>query len=432
VPTVTICSSQFQYLAETEAKIRGVPWLPLLVLPHPFAGRSEAELESRASAVLPDVIRLFTQSSPEMKTDALTVAEDDQRPSTVMDNRHEGEHLEVSGDPEDAWSAFEVRGWGDGLPIIPPTPERLDRFLAAASGDPDEVIAVIPPRNGMATRRTIAINAVMAGCLPEHVPIVVAALRAVVRPPFLLWTIQTTTNPVAPMITVSGPGAQRVGLNSGYNALGQGWRANMTIGRCLRLLLTNVGGGTPGGVDRASHGQPGKLSMCFAEDSAGSPWRPYHVRRGLDPSTTAVTVFAAGPPHNVLDTGCTHPDETLALLGDAICAAGSNNFYWGGEPLIILNAERARFLGSIGYTLENIQEQLYARARIPQGSYSGGAIEILRLMRDNDPAWSDGSDLTAAASPGSIQLVVAGGAGRHCVFVPTFFAIPAITEVVES
>ena len=193
---------------------------------------------------------------------------------------------------------YRERGWTDGLPIVPPTEIAVLEFLNATDRDPREVIGVLPPRQGEATVERIAANAVMAGCCPEYFPVVLAAIEALADPLFNLDSVQATTHPVAPLIVVNGPIVREIGLNGGYNAFGQGCRANVTIGRAVRLVLMNVGGGLPGSGDRATQGSPAKLAYCVAENEAGSPWEPLHVEAGFPRDASVVTVFGCEGPHN--------------------------------------------------------------------------------------------------------------------------------------
>ena len=196
------------------------------------------------------------------------------------------------GDSEDDVEAVFERGWSDGLPVVPPTPERVARMLTGTARDADEVVAVVPPDLVECTVEKVAINAVMAGCRPEYLPVVLAAVEAACTDEFNMHGLLATTWFSGPVVIVNGPIARAIGMNSGVNALGQGNRANATIGRALQLVIRNVGGGRPGGVDRATLGNPGKYTFCFAEDEAGSPWEPLHVERGLAPDASAVTLFA--------------------------------------------------------------------------------------------------------------------------------------------
>jgi len=181
---------------------------------------------------------------------------------------------------------YQDQGWTDGLPIVPPTDEDLREFLRFTDRAPREVVAVLPPRQGEATVERIAINAIMAGCRPEYLPVVITAVEALADPAFNLDSIQATTHPVAPLIIVNGPIAKEVGINAGYNAFGQGFRANLTIGRAIRLLLMNVGGGLPGTGDRATQGSPAKIAYCVAENEDANPWEPLHVEHGYSPETS--------------------------------------------------------------------------------------------------------------------------------------------------
>ena len=176
------------------------------------------------------------------------------------------------------------QGWTDGLPVVPPTRERIDEFVAALGGDPAFVECKVPPRHGNLSREVLAINMVMAGCKPEYAPVVRAAMLALTAKAFNLNGVQATTHMAAPLLIVNGPLASAIGMNGDCNAFGSGNRANATIGRALRLVLLNVGGGRPGDLDKSTLGHPGKYTYCVAENEAASPWAPYHVEKGFDPA----------------------------------------------------------------------------------------------------------------------------------------------------
>ena len=201
--------------------------------------------------------------------------------------------FEAPDDIEAVNRLYHERRWTDGLPVIPPTVERVARMVESARRPPAEIVASIAPGFGAASIERIAINAVMAGCEPAHLPAVIAAVEAVAAPEFNLQGIQATTNPVAVWIIVNGPAARRLGVNGSFNCLGQGTRANAAIGRALRLVLQNIGGALPGEMDRATHGQPGKYSFCCAENEAANPWEPLHVERGFGRDVSTVTVVGA-------------------------------------------------------------------------------------------------------------------------------------------
>ena len=206
---------------------------------------------------------------------------------------------------------FYDHGWTDGLPIVPPTPVRVDAILKGMPAhDAEALISIVPPKMGRATLRQVAVNAVMAGCKPEYLPVVVAALRAVAEPAYGLAHRQTTTHAGAPLIIVNGPIVQQLRINCGTGLFGPGWRANATIGRALRLVLVNIGGAGPG-VDASQTGHPGKYTYCIGEYEAANPWGPLHVTRGFKREQNVVTVVNAEAPHSMTENVQTEPNEII-------------------------------------------------------------------------------------------------------------------------
>ncbi|ETW94346.1 MAG: hypothetical protein ETSY1_35235 [Candidatus Entotheonella factor] len=212
--------------------------------------------------------------------------------------------IELSDDFEAFNDYAMAQGWSDGLPLIPPTEARVERMLQGYERTSGSVIAHLPVEEAPCTVEKLAINAVMAGCKPSYMPLLIATVQAVVDPAFNLTAIQATTNPVTPMIIVNGPIRQQLGINSGYGCFGPGWQANATIGRALRLLLINVGGAVPGVQDMSVMGQPGKYTMCVGENEEESPWEPLHVERGLQPRQSAVTVVGISGCFNIWHPRC--------------------------------------------------------------------------------------------------------------------------------
>ena len=206
------------------------------------------------------------------------------------------------------------RGWTDGLPVVPPTEARVLRMLGGTTRAPDEVVAVVPPDLVPCTVEKVAVNAVMAGCRPEYLPVVLACVEAACTDEFNIHGVLATTMPVGPVVIVNGPVRRALGMNSGVNALGQGNRANSTIGRALQLVVRNVGGGRPGGVDRATLGSPAKVSFCFPEDEEGSPWTPLSADRGFAPGTSTVTLFPGEAPRSVVDQLSRDPESLARSL----------------------------------------------------------------------------------------------------------------------
>ncbi len=253
-------------------------------------------------------------------------------------------------------------GWTDGLPVVPPTAPAVERILEYLGRDPGEVVGIIPPRQGIATVETVAINCVMAGCLPAHAPIVVAALEAMSTPAFNLNGVQTTTNSCAPLVMVSGPAVRRLGFNTADCALGHGSRANGAVGRAVRLILWNVGGGRPGDPCRTTHGHPGYWSFCVAEDPETNPWEPLHVSRGFSADETVVTVTAVDAPH-ATNTGAllNPPDDILYVIADAMAGLGHNTIL-GGDTVLVLGPMAAHALARGGYTKRGVVDALVDRA----------------------------------------------------------------------
>ena len=337
----------------------------------------------------------------------------------------------LADDVDDVFDYFDSHGLGDGLPIVPPTPRRVAAFLDHLGDrygwNADDVIAVLPPSMGMATVEKIVINSVMAGCRPEHVPLVAAAIRAVADPRFNARSIQVTSNPAAVMVLVNGPIRNDVGINSGANCMGQGTRANVTIGRAVRLLLLNIGGSKVGVVDKAVHGFPGKISFCFGENEEDSPWNPLHVDLGFEPEQSTVTVVAAHGTSNILTHGRPIAADLLPALAYGMVNPGANNFtQGGGEPHLVLNPSHAQALAADGVTKRTLQSYLYETARVPLDWYTAREREVSRM----DEHAIEGK-MPITDDPANIIVTVAGIAGSHSTFIPTFADSRMVTIAVE-
>ena len=313
---------------------------------------------------------------------------------------------------------YQERGWTDGLPIVPPTEAAVREFLGFADREPREVVGVLPPRQGEATVERIAVNAVMAGCRPEYFPVLLAAIEALADPAFNLDSIQATTHPVAPLLVVNGPIAREIGLNAGYNAFGQGARANVTIGRAVRLVLMNVGGGLPGTGDRATQGSPAKLAYCVAENEAESPWEPLHVEAGLAPDVSTVTAFGCEGPHNIQDHYSATGEGVLRTVAGAMGQAGSNNLLAAGWPLLALGPEHAATIARDGFTKRQVKEFLFEHARFPLARL-GPEYRRYQVER-RDAADAPDTMLPIVRAPEDLGVIVVGGAGKHSSWQPSF------------
>jgi hypothetical protein len=312
---------------------------------------------------------------------------------------------------------YQDQGWTDGLPIVPPTEEDLRAFLRYTDRAPREVVAVLPPRQGEATVERIAINAVMAGCRPEYLPVIVAAVEALADPVFNLDSIQATTHPVAPLIIVNGPIAKELGINAGYNAFGQGFRANVTIGRAIRLLLMNVGGGLPGTGDRATQGSPAKIASCVAENEEASPWEPLHVEHGFPAEVSTVTAIGCEGPHNIQDHFSYSGLGILKVIAGAMGQAGSNNILAGGHPLLALGPEHAATIARDGFSKRQVKEFLVEHARFPLARLGD---EYRKHLIGRGAKDAPDTMMPAVRSVEELTVIVVGGAGKHSCWQPTF------------
>ncbi len=276
---------------------------------------------------------------------------------------------------EDEFEAMHDRGWSDGLPLVPPTPERVIRMLGGTTRPPDDVVAIVPPDLVEATVEKVAVNAVMAGCLPEHLPVVLAAVEAVCTDEFNMHGVLATTMGVGPILVVNGPIRHELGMNSGINVLGQGNRANATIGRALQLTIRNVGGGVPGEIDRATHGNPGKLGLCFAEDEEGSPFTPLSVARGFDAGVDTVTAFCGEAPRIIFDQMSRTPEALTSSMA-SVLLANVHPRITGMDTMVVVCPEHADRFRAAGWDRERFESELTARLDVEVDSILRGVDGI--------------------------------------------------------
>jgi len=319
--------------------------------------------------------------------------------------------LEAGAVTELMTTAYEYaydQGWTDGLPIIPPTPDAVERFVAASNRTVEEIIGIIPPRKGQATVEVIAVNAVMAGCRPEYMPVIIAALEGLTDRGFPLEFIQVTTNPMTPFLLINGPIRQRLDINSGTGCLGPGWRANATIGRAIRLILQNVGGALPGVYSKASFASPLRYSFICGENEEENPWTPFHVDQGFNRHDSTVTVFKASNYCNISGGEGVGPDEILRQI-----ASNMPPMYGGGDgALLLLGVNHARSLHEAGVTKRDIQERLWLQARVSDDHFAAdfAAMEHAVGRGGEGMVWR-------TQGPERIHVVVAGGAGPQDVYI---------------
>ena len=314
---------------------------------------------------------------------------------------------------------FYERGWTDGLPIVPPTETRIKAMLLGMPGhDADELISIVPPKMGRATMRQIAVNAVMAGCRPAYLPVVVAALQAVSDPQYGLAHRQTTTHAGAPLIIVNGPLVERLKINCGRGLFGPGWRANATIGRALRLILVNIGGAGPD-VDASQTGHPGKYTYCIAEYEKANPWGPLHVERGFKSGQSVVTVVNAEAPHSMTENIQTDPLEIMRTFASSMATLGVNNLYSQGHPVLVLGIEHTQHIASAGWSKKDVKEALFELARQPWGAMKNRGKSKGPRFPDSVDRSDDNSMVPIVCEADDLIVIVGGGAGGKSMFLPT-------------
>ncbi len=305
---------------------------------------------------------------------------------------------------EDEFEAMYARGWTDGFPVIPPTRERVLKMLTGTTRAPQDVVAIAPPNLVELTVEKIAINAVMAGCLPEYLPWVIAALEAVCNDEFNMHGVLATTMPVGPVIVCNGPGTRAIGMNSGINAFGQGNRANNTIGRAVQLTIRNVGGGRPGEVDRATHGNPGKVSFCFAEDEEGSPFTSLASARGIPNGTNAVTVFAGEGPRCIVDQLARTPEELTNSFVACLETVHHPKLVLGFDAILTVSPDHGRVLAEAGWDRNRLIDEISQRSM----RHGSQLIRGARDMAEGVPLHLSEATLPKFR-PGGLLLTYAGG-----------------------
>ena len=307
----------------------------------------------------------------------------------------------------------------DGLPLVAPTQARVNAMLAHNHYKASDEIAMLPPGFETVTFGDVAICAAMAGCKPEYLPVLVAAVDALSDMNFNLVGIATTTGSAAPIYIVNGPIVERIGLNAKNNALGPGHRANATIGRAMTLILQNIGGAKPGEVDMATLGQPAKYACCFGENVAESPWPPLHVERGFAEDSSVVTVVGIAGTVEVNDSGSSNAGDMAQTFAQSMLiagVAGGSGLLGGGEPLCILPPEWAAQFHSEGYTKQQAKAAIWERATLSVEKLAP-AMRVRRMSAAPD---NSAGIIRVAENPDDLMIVVAGGVGRKAAYAPTW------------
>ena len=403
----------------TQARVLGLPSLPRVVLPHPIGGTTMDTIAPKLDAAFEDILAGLTTPLP------VTAAGS----SAVL----RAERIDVpAGDDawDDAQREFMRRGWGDGLPMVPPTPARVQAMLRFVDHAPDHVVAALAPRMGAATVEAIAVNAVMAGCRPVHLPLLIAAVHAMAERRFNLYGIQATTHCVSPLLIINGPLARVMNINGSTGMFGPGPWDNGVVGRAIRLLLLNVGGAVPVEIDKSTMGHPAKYTFVMAENEDASPWPSLRAERGYSDEVTTVTVVGAEGPHNINDHESITADGLLKMIAGSMAQPGQNNVYYAAEPLLILSPEHSATIAGGGYDKDSLKRKLFEDARVPLSMFSRENVER-RMHRKFPELYKNAPDdvgVRLAHRPEDFMVVVAGGPGKHSMYVPTFGGTLSVTE----
>ncbi|MBI2908412.1 MAG: hypothetical protein HYX92_12265 [Chloroflexi bacterium] len=364
IPTVGIVSSGFTASFESRHRAMGLDVVPRIVVP------------SALTEIPPERVREEVLGRAEDLFKALT----EQPRVTARPKEARQELLSYNGRDlvamlQNLNDDFLDRGWGDGFPIVPPTPEAVEKMLRGLSRGRNEVVTVMEPGRGIATVEKIAVNCVMAGCRPEHLPVVIAAIEAMSEPEFDLTMVAQSTGPQTPLLVINGPIRQELGINCGRCALGPGApsRVNTVIGRAVRLVMMNIGHAYPGVMDMDTIGSPQKYSMCMGENEEANPWGPLHVERGFRPDESTVTVFPCGSHIDVPDLVSCTPEAVLTTFAYTANAPLTPAWTWlcpetlDKEPLMVLCPDHARIIAEAGWTKNDIRRFMYHNCQVPVG-----------------------------------------------------------------
>jgi len=328
-------------------------------------------------------------------------------------------------DALEANELYQRNGWTDGLPIVPPTEEAVARFLAAAKANATDVIGTEPVRRRELTAEKVAIAAVMAGCLPEYMPVVVAIVRAMCELQYALHGSTASTGGSAPFVVVNGPIRREIGMNATHNVLANGSRANATIGRSIRLILINVLGGIPGQLDRATLGHPGKFTFCIAEDEEDSPWLPLSVERGVPAGVSAVTAMQVESPHQIMNEWTHDPREILDTYVAAIKSNLLTYSIWEGNYAIVIPKQHREIFTAARWGKQDIREYVFETAHVKRSEWRTVGKAAVAGRKDEDKTYR------ALREPDDLLVIAAGGpAGGFGAILPPWYGKKSLAVTV--
>lgn len=414
IPTATVVTSEFISLAQATASAEAEAEMCFVVVPHPMGMIPQADIRKKADGAFSEVLKAAIEWQPPAK------------PPSGAPGRST-ERVELTGSVEDVNKLFFDEGWSLGLPIIPPTLERVKRMLQATSHKPGDVVGRVPPQMGTLTVEMVAVHAAMAGCKPEYMPVLIAALKALLAPEAAWRSALTTTGTTQTIVIVDGPVVQEIGLAYQEGAAGKGHHANATIGYSLNLIGYVIGGSRPPLLDKSTLGSPADfVCWVFGENEARLPsgWKPLHVQRGFQRSDSVVTVMASYPPVDNIDHWSATPQEHLRWWSHAIsplhnvsgpCLPATME----QNPVVALGPEHAELIASAGWTQDDLRRELWDGARIPLSAWPAGCPEMDKLIRNFGPVTPE-TRIPIVLRPELFLVALAGGAGKHSHYFPPF------------
>lgn len=388
-----------------------------VVAEYPLFGIGPAELEAKAKLAYPEVVDLLTKGRE--NNEAMPRPRAEEKPSQTI--RLFGDSINEILEKLNA--GFNKLHWSDGLPLVPPTREALDEMLSGISLPPDEVVGFLYPNQGKATVGKIAINAVMAGCRPDYMPILVAAIKAITTPQYNQELNLISTGSFFPVVLVNGPVAKKVNMNSGRGLFGPGWRANATIGRAVRLMIINLGGSWPNINDMGNMGHPGKYTCCIAENEESSPWPPLSEELGYPKGTSTVTVMPGLFMGYLGTVGGPNPEDVLQPLCEQLRATHTtSSISPAAQTMVVLNPLQSKMLHAMGFDKQDVKRYIYENTRISSETYlrmAKLAVNERFKVRKYLSTWP-GSTTSMHESLDNIRVVVAGAEGTQGLFVRGF------------
>ncbi len=425
IPTVTVVTSQFTDLARAVALAEYGADACFAMVPHPIGMISQDEVRKKAREAFPEILAAATQWHQS------------RRPARDSRPAYPAERFKFTGTVEETYKHFFEKGWSLGLPIIPPTPGRLEAMLKGTERKPDEILGQAPPRMASLTVELVGVHAVMAGCRPEYMPLLIAALEALLAPEVNWRGALTTTETAQFVVIVNGPIVKEIGLAYGQGAAGKGHHANTTIGYALNLIAYTVGGSRPPSIDKSTLGSPADV-VCWVfgenEDALPAGWEPLHVRRGFEKTASSVTVMCCLPPVNNMDHWSVTPEEHVRwwryLVSPLLNIGGPckpSNMEL--NPIIAVGPEHAQLIASAGWTPSDFRRAFWEEVRVPVSAWPSGCPEMARLIQKLGPINSQ-SMIPVAVQPEQIIIVLAGGAGKQSHYFAPFLGSAATSRLI--